>query len=396
MATAIVATKTLSIGDPAPLFRLPDQDGKNTYLANNVGGPIVLLFYARDTIAECEKLAVALNRQQARLTELSARILSISPESSDSRKAFREKHQLFYPLLSDEDLHVCTQYGVLIPPNQEPTGQLAFRRTIFLLNRNLQILKIYQGLSDADKVVSQLLEDIQRLCPQESSYPAHSHPPVLVIPNVLDRAFCRHLIDVWHTQGHEESGFMKQDGERTIGVLDPNRKIRQDHFVQPGPLKAQLDRLISRRVFPEIEKCFNDTPTRQEGYKIACYDASTGGYFRAHRDNTTGGTAHRRWAMTLNLNSEEYEGGYLWFPEYGPCQYKPETGSAVIFSCSLMHEATDVLSGRRFVLINFFYGDKEATERAAYEEKYGTDAYETLVRYELNHGSLVFRHPVCQ
>ena len=50
-----------------------------------------------------------------------------------------------------------------------------------------------------------------------------------------------------------------------------------------------------------------------ERYIVACYDSTEGGYFRPHRDNTTKGTAHRRFAVTLNLNSDEYEGGYLRF-----------------------------------------------------------------------------------
>ena len=46
--------------------------------------------------------------------------------------------------------------------------------------------------------------------------------------------------------------------------------------------------------------------------------------------------------MSLNLNAGEYEGGFLRFPEYGPNLYMPETGCAVVFSCSLLHEALAV------------------------------------------------------
>ena len=130
---------------------------------------------------------------------------------------------------------------------------------------------------------------------------------------------------------------------------------------------------MQRRIFPEIKKAFDYDASRREEYKIACYDASRGGYFRAHRDNTTPGTAHRKFAMTLNLNAEEYAGGYLRFPEYGPHVYKPSTGSAVIFSCSLLHEATDVTAGRRFALLSFFYGEVEGTMREAYEKRFGNN-----------------------
>ncbi len=103
---------------------------------------------------------------------------------------------------------------------------------------------------------------------------------------------------------------------------------------------------------------------RYEDLKVICYDSDRGGYFRPHRDNTTPGTAHRKFAMSINLNVGEYEGGYLRFPEYGLHLYKPETGSAVIFSCSLLHEVTDITSGRSFALTAFIYSDQEDSLRA--------------------------------
>ena len=59
------------------------------------------------------------------------------------------------------------------------------------------------------------------------------------------------------------------------------------------------------------------------------------------------------FALSINLNTDEYDGGDLRFPEYGPHLYRPELGAALVFSCSLIHEALPVTRGRRFVLLNF-------------------------------------------
>ena len=80
------------------------------------------------------------------------------------------------------------------------------------------------------------------------------------------------------------------------------------------------------------------------------------GVFRAHRDNLSPATAHRRFALSLNLNAG-YEGGYLRFPEYGPHLYRPEAGGALVFACSHLHEVTEVSQGRRFVLLSFLFGE---------------------------------------
>jgi predicted 2-oxoglutarate/Fe(II)-dependent dioxygenase YbiX len=116
---------------------------------------------------------------------------------------------------------------------------------------------------------------------------------------------------------------------------------------------------IGRRVMPEVSKAFAFRATRFEGFTIACYDAATGGVFRAHRDNLSPATAHRRFALSLNLNAG-YEGGYLRFPEYGPHLYRPAAGGALVFACAHLYEVTEVRQGRRFVLLSFLFGEGES------------------------------------
>ena len=98
---------------------------------------------------------------------------------------------------------------------------------------------------------------------------------------------------------------------------------------------------------------------------MACYDAEEGGYFRPHIDNGAPETAHRKFAVTINLNSDEFEGGDLRFPEYGRRTYRAPTGGAVVFSCTLLHEATPVTRGRRYATLPFLYDEDGARIRTA-------------------------------
>ncbi|NJO50871.1 MAG: 2OG-Fe(II) oxygenase, partial [Leptolyngbyaceae cyanobacterium RM2_2_4] len=187
--------------------------------------------------------------------------------------------------------------------------------------------------------------------------------PVLLIPNVFERDFCEHLIHLYETNGSRDSGFMRQIDGKTVEVMDYEFKQRRDFLVEDPPLLERVNDLILRRVKPEIEKAFQFSVTRFERYLVSCYESTNRGFFNRHRDNTTKGTAHRRFAMSLNLNTGSYEGGCLHFPEYGSQLYQPGIGEAIIFSCSLLHEATPVVSGRRFVLLSFFYNDEDAKLR---------------------------------
>jgi predicted 2-oxoglutarate/Fe(II)-dependent dioxygenase YbiX len=126
----------------------------------------------------------------------------------------------------------------------------------------------------------------------------------------------------------------------------------------------QTQARINRRVAPEILKVHQFRVTRMERYIVSCYAGEDGGHFRAHGDNTTAGTAHRRFAVSINLNSE-FEGGEVIFPEYGPRSFKPPPGGAVVFSCSLLHAVSRVTSGRRYAFLPFLYDDAAAKIREA-------------------------------
>ena len=94
--------------------------------------------------------------------------------------------------------------------------------------------------------------------------------------------------------------------------------------------------------------------------------------FHPHRDNTTQGTAYRKFAGSVNLN-DDFEGGDLRFAEFGPTPYRPPAGGAVVFACGLMHEAMKVTRGRRYAFLPFLYDEAGAEVRSAYQARVGID-----------------------
>jgi predicted 2-oxoglutarate/Fe(II)-dependent dioxygenase YbiX len=187
--------------------------------------------------------------------------------------------------------------------------------------------------------------------------------PALIVPRIFEPELCRLLIARYREAGGEVSGFMREVGGRTVGAHDPGFKVRRDHLIEEEELQAALRARLARRLVPEIAKAFQFRVTRLERYLVACYRAEEGGHFAAHRDNTTKGTAHRRFAVTINLNAEEFEGGDLVFPEFGRTAYRAPTGGAVVFSCSLLHQALPVTKGERFAFLPFLYDDAAAKIR---------------------------------
>jgi predicted 2-oxoglutarate/Fe(II)-dependent dioxygenase YbiX len=240
------------------------------------------------------------------------------------------------PTWFDHDGAVAEAYGVT-------SGEL----TAVVLDPNLRVVGVVVGEGFAERVVELLAGAAHRDRPAD----VVAQAPVLLLPRVLDAAYRDRLIQVWEHDGGADTGVERAGND----VLDADVKQRRDLTIADRDLLSELTSVIGRRVLPEVGKAFAFRATRFEGFKIGCYDAETGGFFRPHRDNLTPSTAHRVFALTLNLN-DDYDGGQLRFPEYGNQLYRPEPGAALVFSCAHLHEVLDVTAGRRFVLLSFLYG----------------------------------------
>lgn len=209
-----------------------------------------------------------------------------------------------------------------------------------------------------------LLADIRKLPPPEAHSGVPAVAPVLIVPRIFEPEFCAALIRHYDEQGGRLSGFMREVDGVTRLQHDPAHKRRSDVILPDGPLQGATRARIARRLAPQIGKVFQFQATRIERYLVAAYDSEAGGWFRPHRDNTTKGTAHRRFAVSINLNAD-FDGGDLCFPEYGRATYRPPVGGACVFSCSLLHEARPVTRGRRYAFLPFLYDEAAAEIRSA-------------------------------
>ena len=189
--------------------------------------------------------------------------------------------------------------------------------------------------------------------------------PVMIVPRVFEPAFCTALLDYYAASGGKASGVTRERDGKTLVELDDGAKKRFDCMIEDETLRQAAMHRIYWRLVPQIEKAFQFKVTRMERYIVCCYDAQSGGYFKAHRDNTTKGTAHRRFAVSINLNAEEFEGGGVSFPEYADTVYNPPTGGALVFSCSILHEALPITGGKRYAFLPFLYDDAAAQIRMA-------------------------------
>lgn len=340
-------------GDRIPDFGRLDSSGKQRLFYDiHHGQPVVLFLCGRAadaaTRADLTALAAA-DPAWEKITRV-ALVLGTPAELTPLEKDFGGS----VILLADD--------GAL---SQHLLGTLPTTLTAFTLDDNLRILERRERSGEAAAFVKDIARSYS-MRPVTTPKTLGQQAPVLFIPRVLDAGLCDGLIAHFEETGGTPSGTAYVEGDKALWKPNPDVKVRRDVYLEQGLWLERVKDALVRRVLPEIQRCFNFQVTQHEVFKVIRYDAGAG-YFHAHRDNESRDTQHRRFAMTLNLNTGAYEGGALRFPEFGPDLYVPERGGAVIFSCSLLHEVTPVTQGSRYGLLGFFFSDQQQMLQTEYQ-----------------------------
>ncbi|HEY7689848.1 MAG TPA: 2OG-Fe(II) oxygenase, partial [Dongiaceae bacterium] len=353
----------LTPGDPAPWFVAPSPRNPRYHFDLVAGRYITLCFYGSAANPAVGQMLSAIRAAVDVFQDDHASFFGVSADPEDERQMRIQERIPGFRLLWDYNLKIAARYGICAEP--EPGGTARYQPASFILDPALRVLAVLP-IADPAAHVRQLLETVGRLPPLGSRQPGRPAAPVLLVPHLFERDLCGELIAAYDRHGGEDSGYMTSDAQgRTVGVVDYGRKRRRDYLVEDATLRQAIRDRMQRRLVPELRKAFQFSAGFIERYIVACYDAGEGGYFRPHRDNTTKGTVHRKFAVTINLNAEDYEGGDLCFPEFGRDTYRAPSGGAIVFSCSLMHEALPVTRGRRYCVLPFLYDGAGARVREA-------------------------------
>ena len=351
--------RKLGLGEPAPYFRQRNTSNP-AYAFDTVAGRYIVMCFFGTAGDELGLAALSITNTHRRLfDDERVSFFGVSFDAEDER-ASRVKESLpgirhFW----DADGTIGRLYGAL--PVSADTPQQAARRLWVVLDPGLHVIA-FIPMSPDGRDRAELIELLTKLPPVSHYGGIEMHAPVIIQPNVFEPSLCRHLIDAYERHGGEVSGFMREVDGKTVGVYDNHHKTRNDFNIEDEQLKQLLQRRVQQKVIPMIRKVYCYQATRMERYIVGCYDSENSGHFTAHRDNTTKGTAHRRCALSVNLN-QDFEGGELSFPEYGPRTYKVPAGSAVIFSGALLHAVSPVRKGRRYAFLPFLYDEAAAALR---------------------------------
>lgn len=346
----------IGVGEPAPWFLAAKDAGEMVHF-DELGGRYLLLFFfghaappVVEVLAEFERCPLFDGDR--------ALCVAVGNRREDFSDGALPQSRAGHLYVLDGQGNGTRRYG--LTAQSQPVA--------FILSPAMQISDVVE-LNDAKGFAAHISSTLTSLLANNDG---ESNAPVLIVPQIFDRSLCKRLIDLYNEAGGREIGTVERNGE-ALKRFDPGFRKRLDYYIVDEPTVIRCRELLAARLLPLVFRAFQFRTTRIERWLVGCYDAKTGGYFRPHRDNTVALAAHRRFAVTINLN-DGYGGGDLIFPEYGRKTYRAAVGEAIVFSCSLLHEVTPVTSNCRYAFLSFFYD--EAGEKMRIESSANLDRWQ--------------------
>jgi peroxiredoxin Q/BCP len=156
--TNVAASKAVaSDGAKAPAFQLPRDGGGSVTLADYLGKKLVIFFYPRADTPGCTKEAIDFTRLSGAFADSQTAVLGVSADPLKAQEAFRDKHQLSIPLVSDETHQMLQAYGVWGEKSMYGKTFLGILRTTVLIDRSGKIARIWRSVKvdgHADEVLA--------------------------------------------------------------------------------------------------------------------------------------------------------------------------------------------------------------------------------------------------
>lgn len=152
--------KELKVGDNAPDFSLPDQQGKPVALKSLKGKQLVLYFYPKDDTPGCTKEACDFRDVESQIVRAGGVIAGVSLDGKDSHQKFIKKFGLPFPLLVDEGAAVSKAYGVYKEKNMYGKKYWGIERSTFVIDQEGKVKAVFRKVK-VDGHVDEVLKALR-------------------------------------------------------------------------------------------------------------------------------------------------------------------------------------------------------------------------------------------
>jgi len=152
----------LAVGSKLPVFSAKTADGTSWKSAEAAGQKLVVYFYPKDMTPGCTVEAQEFRDAAAAFRKAKAMVVGVSRDSCASHAKFRDKEQLNFQLLADEDEKLCKLFDVIHEKNMYGKKVLGVVRSTFLFGASGQLVREWRKVK-VDGHVDEVLEAVRAL-----------------------------------------------------------------------------------------------------------------------------------------------------------------------------------------------------------------------------------------
>jgi len=153
---------SLDVGQKAPDFTLPSTEGGALTLSSLKGKPVVLYFYPKDDTPGCTMESCDFRDNFAALKKQDVHVLGLSKDSIKSHLKFIAKHDLNFPLLSDEEGKVVETYGAWVEKSMYGKKYMGIDRSTFLIDADGKLARIWRNVKVTGHV-AEVMDEVKKL-----------------------------------------------------------------------------------------------------------------------------------------------------------------------------------------------------------------------------------------
>jgi len=206
-------------GDPAPWFNQRSTTNPRYAFDTAAGRYIVLCFFGSAGDDQGREAINAVLADRSHFDDVRVSFFGVSIDPADQAQNRVQESMPGIRFFWDFDTAVSRLYGAA-PREQRPGDPVSLRRFWIVLDPTLRVLKVLP-LTE----YRALVEYLGQLPPPGRFTGIDLQAPILLLPNVFEPEFCRHLIGLYEAHGGQESGFMREVNGKTVGMQDRNHKV---------------------------------------------------------------------------------------------------------------------------------------------------------------------------
>ena len=146
-------------GELAPDFVSTNENGETIRLTDLKGKKIILYFYPKDDTPECTKEACDFRDKSSQITDKNTQVIGVSPDNMESHKKFKDKYNLQYTLICDEQNEISKKYDVYKLKKMYGKEYMGIERSTFIIDESLRIQKIFRKVK-VENHINEILSNL--------------------------------------------------------------------------------------------------------------------------------------------------------------------------------------------------------------------------------------------